>query len=166
MDNVAPNKAMALTVNMFGMAVVVVSVLVVSTFVVSKIVVTSTALIATTATASVLTAVVTTSASVLVVAATAVVTAVALPSHSYFQSWGWSLSGYGHSVRSHSSRIHTGYSLRHSSHSVFHAAVADRVAMLQSSFCHCNFGLSQFTHSEYSDFGCRINDHSRSRVCM
>ena len=86
MDNVAPNKAMALTANTFEVVVLVVSVLVVSTFVVSKIVVTSTALIATTATASVLTAFVTTSASVLVVAATADVTAVALPSHSYFQS--------------------------------------------------------------------------------
>ena len=88
MVNVAPNKAMALTVNTFEVTAVVVSVLLVSTIVVSKIVLTSTALIATTATASVLTADVTTSASVLVVAATADVTAVALPSHSYFQSGG------------------------------------------------------------------------------
>ena len=143
-------------------ATVEVSVIVISAIVVSAIVVTSTALMATTATAIVLTAVVTTAAPVSAVAVTAVVTAVGLPSHSYFQSRGSHLSGYGHSVHSHSSRTYTGYSLSHSSHSGLHAAVAGRVANVAVVFCHCQSELSQFTHSEYNTLGCRIKDHGHS----
>ena len=64
MNNVACNKAIQGTVNMFEVIAVVVSVIVVSAIVVLAIVVTSAAVIATTAIAIVLTAVVTTIASV------------------------------------------------------------------------------------------------------
>ena len=96
----------------------------------------------------------------------AAATAVILPSHSYFQSRGLHLSGYGHSVHSHSSRTYTGYSLSHSSHSGLHAAVVGRVANVAVVFCHCKSDLSQFTHSEYNALGCRIKDRGHSRVCM
>jgi len=150
---------------MFEVTAVVVSVIVVSAIVVSAIVVTSIALIATTVTVIAFTAVVNTAAPVLAVVVTAVATAVILPSHSYFQSRGLHLSGYGHSGHSHSSRMYTGYSLSHSSHSGLHAAVVGRVAKVAVVFCHCNSDLSQFTHSEYN-LGCRIKDHGHSRVCM
>ena len=128
---------------------VVGSVIVISAIVVSAIVVTSTALMATTATAIVLTVVVTTAAPVSTIAVTAAVTAVILPSHSYFQPRGSHLSGYGHSVHSHTSCTYTGYSLSQSSHSGLHAAVVGRVANVAVMFCHCKSDLSQFIHSQF-----------------
>ena len=108
----------------------------------------------------------TTAAPVSAVAVTAAVTAVILPSHSYFQSRGSHLSGYGHNVHSHSSRTYTGYSLSHSSHSGLHAAVVGRVANIAVMFCGCKSDLSQFTHSEYNALDCRLKDHGHSLVCM
>ena len=148
-----------------NVAAVEVSVIVISAIVVSAIVVTSIALMATTATAIILTAVVTTAAPVSAVAVTAVVTQLYCPATAIF-NLEVHISAATVTVFTVIAAVHTGYSLSYSSHSGLHAAVAGRVANVAVVFCHCQSELSQFTHSEYNTLGCRIKDHSHSRVCM
>ena len=137
MNNVTCNEATSVTVNMFEVLAIVVAVIVIFAIVVSAIVVTSTGTHSNFSHSDCTHSGFNLNSLRLPMAVTTVVFVVILPSYSFFISRLkfhrlQSRSVYSHS---HSSCTHTGYSLSHSGHSGLHA-VAGRVEMAQSLFCH------------------------------